>query len=300
MMRILARRSAAARLVTVLLAGLLPVIGCGHFSQEDGQKLQTEVYALQTRLAALQKAFDEQLELEEAQREQIAVMSRDLGRVARVTGINNADVGVELDGLKQEIGRLTGRVETLDERLTVTETGTTKLQEEVEVRFQGLAEQQKIERAQTEQEKRAAIAEARTRERLLSSPSKAVAEAKALLKKGQPAEARLLLRDLIIRNKGRRSFLRRQAPEAHFLIGKTYFAEGDYRQAANAYNTVRKRFPKSKLVPEALLQIGVCFEKLELPDDAKVFYNIIVQEKRFARTSAAKEAKAALARLAKK
>lgn len=267
---------------------------CAHYSQEDGEKLADEVYGLQTRVAALQKTLDQLQSLEERQRKQLAVTTKEVGTLSRAARRNDADIGVEMDDVKELVARLRGRVEGFDERVSGLETKASKVQEELEVRFQGLAEQQKIEKAKTEAEKKQAIAAAKGRERLLSSASKALAAATKLIDKGEPAEARLLVREVMIRNKSKRRF-RKLRPQAQFLIGETYFAEGNFQQAAAEYNTVRKKHGRSSYVPKALYKLGMCFEKLNLKDDAKLFYSTVVQKYR--KYSVAKQAAARLKRL---
>ena len=278
---------------TVALA-VVAATSCAYYSQEDGEKLADEVYGLQTRITALQKTLDEMEALEEKQRKQLAVMTKEVGTLSRAARRNDADLGVELDDMKEIVARLRGRVEGFDERVSGLETKASKVQEELDVRFQGLAEQQKIERAKTEAEKKRAIAATKERERLLASPTKALAAATKLISKGEPAEARLLVRELMIRNKSQRSF-RSRLPQSQFLIGETYFAEGNFQQAAAEYNTVRKKHGRSSYVPKALYKLGMCFEKLNLKDDAKLFYTTVVQKYR--KYSVAKQAAARLKKL---
>ncbi len=273
---------------------LIAATSCAYYGQEDGQKLADEVFSLQTRVQSLQKAVDELQAIEEKQRKELAVMTREVGQLSRAARRNDADLGVELDEMKELVARLRGRVEGFDERVVGLETNTSKVQEELELRFQGLAEQQKIDDAKTDREKKAAIAAAQARERLIASPSKALAEAEALIAKGEAVEARRLVREVMLRNKRRRTFRRRRA-QAQFLIGETYFKEGSYQQAAAEYNTVRKKYPQSKYVPQALFKLGMCFEKLNLKDDAKLFYTTVV--KKYGRYSVAKEAASRLKKL---
>ena len=273
---------------------ILVATSCATYSQEDGEKLADEVYGLQTRVEALQKTIDELEAIEENQRKQLAVMTREVGVLSKSARRNDADLGVELDEMKEVVARLRGRVEGFDERVSGLETDSSKVQEELEVRFQGLAEKQKIEQAKTEKEKQRAIEAAKVRERLLGNSSKALKEVEALIKKGEPAEARLLVRELMLRNKSSRRFASLR-PKSQFLIGETYFAEGNFQQAAAEYNTVRKKYSRSRYVPNALYKLGMCFEKLNLKDDAKLFYTTVVQEHK--KSSVAKSARARLKKL---
>ncbi len=265
---------------------------CAYYSQEDGERLANEVYALQTQVTAMQQAVSELQAQEKKQRVQLAKMTEEVGTLSKAARRNDADLGVQLDEMMQDVARMKGRVETFSERVSTLEQAASKVQEEVEVRFQGLAEKQKIDAANSEEEKARAIEEAKQRERLMQDPAQALKEAKALLDAKQPAEARKLLREIDIRYKDDKSFARNHGAKTQYYIGETYFAEENFQQAAAVYNNVRKKFGRSKIVPDALLRLGQCFEKLNLPEDAKLFYQTVKQKYR--RSKAAKEARARL------
>ncbi|MEM7677408.1 MAG: tetratricopeptide repeat protein [Myxococcota bacterium] len=274
--------------------GLIAATSCAHYSQEDGQKLADEVYGLQNRLTALEKSVEDLQAIEEKQQKQLAVMTREVGVLSKSARRNDADLGVELDEMKELVARLRGRVEGFDERVTSVETKSSKVQEELELRFQGLDEQRKIEKAQSEAEKQKAIASARARERLITNPAKALPEAEKLIENDEPVEARRLVRELLLRNKSKRSF-RKYQPWSQFLIGESYFSEGNFQQAAAEYNTVRKKHARSRYVPEALYKLGMCFEKLNLKEDAKLFYTTVI--KKYSKYDVSKKAKDRLRKL---
>ncbi|MCB9674819.1 MAG: tetratricopeptide repeat protein [Alphaproteobacteria bacterium] len=109
------------------------------------------------------------------------------------------------------------------------------------------------------------------------------------LEEGSPAVARAILL--------RASTEHADAPEideVHFRIADTYYAEKDYRKAAFAYKKVMDDHPKSVWVSWALLRQGECFEGLGQEDNAKLFYDGVIQ--RFPKSDAAKEAKKKLGR----
>ncbi len=279
--------------VAAILALSAPA--CAYYSQEDGERLANEVYALQTQVTAMQQAVAELQSQEKKQRAQLAKMTDEVGTLSKAARRNDADLGVQLDDMMQDVARMKGRVETFSERVSALEQSATKVQEEVDLRFQGLAEKSKIDAANSEEEKKRAIDEARQRERLLGEPNQALKEAGALLAAKQPAEARKILRELDIRYKDDKSFSKKYGAKTQYLIGETYFAEENFQQAAAVYNTVRKKHGRSKLVPDALLRLGMCFEKLNLPEDAKLFYQTVKQKYR--RSSAAKTARERLKNL---
>lgn len=272
----------------VVAACLAVAPGCAYYSQEDGERLANEVYALQTQVTAMQQAVTELQTAEKKQSGQLAKMTKEVGTLSKAARRNDADLGVQLDEMMQEVARMKGRVETFSERVSSLEQNTSKVQEELDVRFQGLAEKQKIEAAKSEEEKTRAIDDARKRERLLSSPKSAIKEVENLLASSDPGGARKILRELDIRHKEEKAYKKKYAARVQYLVGETYFAEANYQQAAAVYNNVRKKFPRSKLVPESLYRLGLCFEKLNLPEDAKLFYKTVKQKHR--RSAAAKKA----------
>lgn len=266
----------------------LLLTSCAFYSQEDGERLNNEVYALQTQVTALQQSLSQLQEQEAEQRRQLAQMVGELAGLSKAARRNDADIGVQIDEVLETVARVRGQVESFNERVSTLEAQSSKVEEELEVRFQGLAEQQKIDEARSTEERKKAIDQARRRERLLGDSKAALAEVKKLLANKAPADARRLLRELILRNESARSF-RKYRPEAQFLIGETYFAEKKYQQAAAEYNSVRTKHPKSPQVADALYKLGMCFEKLNLPKDAKLFYETV--RKKYRRSKAGQEAK---------
>lgn len=275
----------AARVAAV---ALLFSSGCAYYSQEQGEKLANEVYALQTQVTALQQALAQLQEGEKKQATQLGQMTKELAELSKIARRNDADLVLQIDEMLETVARMKGRVETFSERMSSLETSTSKVQEELDLRFQDLAEKQKIEAAKSEEEKAKAIQETKKREQLLADPKAVYTEADALVAKGRPVEARKLVRELMVRNKDKKSF-RKYKAHAQFLIGETYFAEGNFQQAAAEYNAVRKNHPRSKWVPNSLFKLGMCFEKLNLKSDAKLFYETVV--KKYKKSSVRNDAK---------
>lgn len=277
----------------LLLGALVFGSGCAYYGQQDGERLANEVYALQTQVSSQQQALNKLKAIEEDQKATIARMSKELAELSKNARRNDADITVQIDDMLETVARFKGRVEGFDERLSGVEASTSKVQEELDLRFQGLAEKQKIEAAETEAEKSKAIEAARARERLLSNPKAVFEEAEKLVAKGQPQEARKLVRELQVRNKENKKF--KYAARAEFMLGETYFAEGNFQQAAALYNNVRKDHKRSRWLPEALFKLGMCFEKLGMKEDAKLFYQRV--RKKYRRHKAAAKAKKRLGEL---
>lgn len=274
-MRVLSTRTRSAPLALLLLGA-----SCAHYAQEDGEKLANEVYGHSTQLQALQKSLKEAQKTIDRQDEQIGDMRSEVDSLSRAARRNDADLGVQVDELLQQTAQLKGQVESFRERMEAAEAEVVRL-----------AEDSKIGNATTEEEKAKAIEAARARERLLSNPEALLAEVDKLMGEGKAPEARNLLVEFGQLAK-ENSQLERWGDDAQYLVGETFFLEKNYKRAATEFNAVRKRFPKSKKVPDALYKMGICFERLELPQDATLFYSTL--RKQYPKSKAAKKARARL------
>ena len=228
--------------VSVGVVALLGTSAC-FYSKADGEKLRDEVFALQTQVTALQRELGSVQKTSAAAEEQLASVSDDVAELNSAARRNDADIGVVLDVVRQDVARMKGQVDLLNERLSEVEGSTAKNQEELDLRFQSLAEAEQIREAESAKARQVAIAAAEKRAKLLARPKAALNRAEALLAESKPAEAHALVRALEIEQKKSKGW-GTHAPRAQYLIGESYFAEEDYRQAAAAYNAVRKRFPK--------------------------------------------------------
>lgn len=285
-------RSSTGRGLTraLSLAVALPAAGCSYYGKAEGERLANEVHAVQTQASAIQQALVELQEASKKQAEQLARIDRDVNQLNSAARRNDADLGVQLDEARQQVARLKGLVESSLERLSALESSVNKAQEEADIRFTSLTEQQRLaEKSVAEKQK--AAAEAQRLDLLLQSPQNLFAEVDLLLKDNKAPEARKLLRELTIRGKDDKK-VSAWMPDALYYIGETYYSEGNFQQAAAEYNGVRKSHPKSARVPDALYKLGLCFEKLNLPEDAKLFYQTIIQK--HAKSGVAKDAKSRL------
>jgi TolA-binding protein len=80
--------------------------------------------------------------------------------------------------------------------------------------------------------------------------------------------------------------------DATFLRGESYFKLQKYKLAIADYSEFPEKYTKSKHMPEALYKIGVSFEALGSKDDAKGFYQLLVDK--FPKSSQAKKVKSKL------
>jgi TolA-binding protein len=274
---------------TAALAAISLFTACSYYPKEDGEKLQGEVYGLLTQVNAMQQALTELQAEKKKQGEQLDRIDKEVAQLNTAARRNDADLGAQLDDSLQQVARMKGLVEGANERLTDLESSVQKVQEELDLRFQNMQEAARVKEL-SEKEKAKAVEDARRNERLIGDPTQLFNEVEKMLT-SSPGDARKLLREFTIRAKSDKS-LQKQSCEATFYIGETYFAENNFQQAAAEYNNVRKNCPKSPKVADALYKLGQCFEKLKLPDDAKLFYQTV--REKYPKSSVAKDAKARL------
>jgi TolA-binding protein len=254
----------------VLALALGPLIACSHYSQKDGEKLANDVYALSTQVQALQRSMNEAQKEQDKQAKQLSQISEQIASFSSTALKNGADLGSQLDNALQEVARMKGLLEPMRDRLDTVESKVNKVGEEIDVRVKDLE-------AKTNDKARAAVDSAE-RERLMSNPSALFDKVVKLLNDQKPADARKLLREFSVRAQNDKGGLGKQADTAQYLLAESYFLESNYQAAATEYNAVRKQWPKSPKIPESLLRLGQCFEKLNLPNDAKLFYKVLVTD----------------------
>lgn len=66
--------------------------------------------------------------------------------------------------------------------------------------------------------------------------------------------------------------------EARFLRGEVYFELQDCRKAVAEYTPFQEKFQASKFAPKAFLRMGLCFEQMGMKNDAKLFFQELVDK----------------------
>ncbi len=265
----------------------------------------TAEYARQVTTANLRVAqLEQQLVHAETRIEQLEEFVRAQGR-SQATKMEN------LDQVNAEVTRLRGLLEVL--------------QYEVEqLRQNGASQQVEQERRQLHDERRLAKLEAflgvqppppPTDEELGLTTEQPEAEGEPAEQEGEPpdttevpptAAGKLALAKEHMeagRQRVARAILQR-ALEAHpdaperdeiaYRLAETYFEEKAYSKAALAFKRVLDDAPRSPWASWAMLRQGDCFQGLGQADNARLFYDGVIQ--RFPRSDAAKEAEARLRR----
>jgi len=76
------------------------------------------------------------------------------------------------------------------------------------------------------------------------------------------------------------------ADNAMYWRGECYFARGDYVHASEQFEGVLSRFPAGNKVPDAMLKLGICRQKLGDPNGAREVFVRLTQQ--FPRSEAAR------------
>jgi tol-pal system protein YbgF len=68
------------------------------------------------------------------------------------------------------------------------------------------------------------------------------------------------------------------ADNAMYWRGESYFAQGETARAAEQFEGTIARFPLGNKVPDALLKLGICYQKLGDPARAKTYFDKLARE----------------------
>lgn len=185
---------------------------------------------------------------------------------------NTADSSARFSEIDEDLRKTSGRIETLDARVTQIKERAEKNDfaleakiKEQDAKFQAFREE--ITKLQTE-----------------------VAEVKAANQALQTA-----LASGGVAGGGRSAGGDSKNP---FETGEARFEQKNWREAIFAYEDYRKTYPKGKSFGAATYKIGVCFQELGMNDDAKPFYEEVIAK--FPKSKEADRARARLKTLGKK
>jgi tol-pal system protein YbgF len=246
----------------------------GHLEEENqlsGKRMEEQRAALRDRIAeADKKTAEVQRKLDE------------LNTAARRTG---ADLGVEVDKLREEVARLRGATEEDQHRIQALAQLLEKLREDVDGRFAALRGAGALEDY-----------EARRKADKLTRPADKAAFfqlAQDQERAGEKGVARILYDEFV-----KKWPTDPRAADAWFRVGELQYGAGRHREAILAYGKVAEGFPRSDKVPDAMVRTGESMLALGLPEDAKGIFEEVV--KRFPKATATRKAKERLAELSPK
>ena len=68
------------------------------------------------------------------------------------------------------------------------------------------------------------------------------------------------------------------APNALYWIGESHYSQSQWDQAILSFKDVVARFPKHAKAADALLKLGMCYEKLKDKDNARFHYEALLED----------------------
>lgn len=96
--------------------------------------------------------------------------------------------------------------------------------------------------------------------------------------------------DSLKQDKGNRSAeVKSDGKKGNFEVAEELYEAKDWKKAILAYQKYRDENPKGKRLAESTYKIGVCFQELNMKDEAKTFYDEVVNK--FPNSDQARKAK---------
>jgi len=185
-----------------------------------------------------------------------------------------------IDEIKGELTRLNGRIEELErnsQQANANKDGANANKDEVKKLETRIVE---LEQAQ------AAMLDAIKKMQASAPPP----NADEVFEKGR---AKFDAGDLAGATENFASYLKvpkgKHSEDATFLLGESHYGLKQYKSAIVSYSKFTESFPKSKRMPLVLYRIGLSFEALGMKDDAKNFFQEILDK--YPRSPEAKKVK---------
>jgi tol-pal system protein YbgF len=69
-----------------------------------------------------------------------------------------------------------------------------------------------------------------------------------------------------------------RADDAQFYIGQSYYNQGKYTEAADAYNLTIRTYPNSDLLADAYFKMGESYRNLKQVDRARTAYQLVIKQ----------------------
>ena len=254
----------------VALFGLWAPSGC--VTTTEGEKMQSDISALRTRLDEIDKRDREY-------KEQVIRLRKVLDEATALLTRNSADVGAKAAKAEQDIAAIQGRIEELAHNVDLEN------RQGVEARTQFEARLAALEQTQNKIVDRVAPEMPNDKEQLW-------AQAGQRLSSGQRDDGRRFYRVFI-----QRFPQDPRASQAHLAIGMSFVQESKYPNAAAEFQKVLQDYPTSPEVPEAMWQLSLSFVQLRFCGDAKALLSDLV--KRYPKSARAGDARGELKSIAK-
>jgi tol-pal system protein YbgF len=230
---------------------------------DDEKKLADD---MQTQLQSLQKRSEDK----------VAEMNKALETLDRAEHRSDADVGIQLQKVVEDVAQLRGQVESYLFKINELEASLKKMSDDVDTRFTAVQGTEAVKAAEAKKKADELKRPADKKEFLALAADKA---------KGGDAPLARELYDEFLKKWPKDELV----GDAHFGRGDTYVSEDKCREALSEFRKVMQDFPKSKSAPFAYLRSAECFKKLKMLPESKLAYEELLRS--YPKSDAAKEAK---------
>jgi TolA-binding protein len=254
----------------IAFLGLCAPSGC--VTSTEGQKMQSDIGALRTRLDEIDKRDREY-------KEQVIRLRKVLDEATALLTRNSADVGAKAAKSEQDIQAIQGRIEELAHNVDLENRQAVEARTQFEGRMAALEQTQNkiVDRVAPE---------------MPSDKDQLWAQAGQRLSSGQRDDGRRFYRVFI-----QRFPQDPRASQAHLAIGMSFVQESKFPNAAAEFQKVLQDYPASPEVPEAMWQLSLSFVQLKFCGDARALLGDLV--KRFPKSVRAGDARNELKSIAK-
>jgi TolA-binding protein len=234
----------------------------------EGQKMQSQISALRTRLDEIDRRDREY-------KEQVLRLRKVLDEATALLTRNSADVGAKAAKAEQDIAALQGRIE--------------EIAHNIDQQNRDFADERNrlaaLEQTQTKIVDRVAPEMPADKDQLWTQAGQRLAS-------GQRDDGRRFYRVFI-----QRFPQDPRAPQAYLAIGMSFVQEGKYPNAAAEFQKVLNAYPASPEVAEAMWQLSLAFVQLHFCTDARSLLSDLV--KRYPRSPRAADARGEIKSIAR-
>ncbi|MEJ2723520.1 MAG: tol-pal system protein YbgF [Deltaproteobacteria bacterium] len=269
--------------VFVVICFALPLSSCVYDS--EFAYVNDQIISLNKRVKTLEETLGTGLE-------------RDLDTRLESVHSNQAGLSTEIDELREEVQKLSGRVENNEHVIKRTVERDLTDQDTVKAAVSDMAEQvTALETAVKRQQDYLGLEPASSLGKpgkgKVKAPPSEPGENTPVTAKVEPVSVEVALYDraLALFREGRfedamdgfSDFLKRypssdRADNAQFWIGESYMALNQYEKAILAYQEVIKKYPKGNKLPNALLRQAAAFEEINDKTSSRLLLKKLIKD----------------------
>jgi TolA-binding protein len=231
-----------------LLGVAILVATAGCYSKSAGERLAREAADRERRIVSLEEGMSAE---RAAMETKMAELERVLEQATSVVTRNSADIGTEVQRLREQIQVLEGEIAELRNELTSTQRALSEQQQEIDRRIQQFA-------------RKAGVDMPVDASQIPADPAEHFAAAQRAQQANDHSTARALFREYVTRYRDDA-----RADDAQYAIGKTYLVEGRPASALAEFRKVIAEFRTGDVVDRALFDMAEAFYALHACTDAR-------------------------------